>query len=99
MKVHFNFLINIFSLPDLQAFAYTYHSGAEQLTKQVVLRLNTEHRLEMLQEQVVASGFSPFVSLGPKVTIRDRIFLGDPQLTHRLIPREVVFSAEMSLAV
>lgn len=45
------------------AFAYTYHSGAEQLTKQVVLRLNAEHRLEMIQEpRVVASGFSPFVS-------------------------------------
>lgn len=44
------------------AFAYTYHSGAEQLTKQVVLRLNAEHRLEILQERVLASGFSPFVS-------------------------------------
>jgi len=44
------------------AFAYTYHSGAEQVTKQVVLRLNAEHRLEILQERVLASGFSPFVS-------------------------------------
>eukprot|EP00434_Breviolum_minutum_P022944 symbB.v1.2.020240.t1/scaffold1693.1/size105633/10 len=40
------------------AFAYTYHSGAEQVTKQVVLRLNAEHRLEILQERVLASGFS-----------------------------------------
>ncbi|CAJ1444081.1 unnamed protein product [Effrenium voratum] len=46
------------------AFAYTYHSGAEQVTKQAVLRLHPQsHRLEMLQEpQVVAEGFSPFVS-------------------------------------
>ncbi|CAJ1361899.1 unnamed protein product [Effrenium voratum] len=46
------------------AFAYTYHSGAEQVTKQAVLRLDPQsHRLEMLQEpQVVAEGFSPFVS-------------------------------------
>eukprot|EP00441_Pelagodinium_beii_P033545 CAMPEP_0197630092 /NCGR_PEP_ID=MMETSP1338-20131121/7689_1 /TAXON_ID=43686 ORGANISM="Pelagodinium beii, Strain RCC1491" /NCGR_SAMPLE_ID=MMETSP1338 /ASSEMBLY_ACC=CAM_ASM_000754 /LENGTH=592 /DNA_ID=CAMNT_0043201239 /DNA_START=51 /DNA_END=1826 /DNA_ORIENTATION=- len=46
------------------AFAYTYHSGAEQVTKQAVLRLEPDsHRLVMLQEpQTIATGFTPFVS-------------------------------------
>lgn len=46
------------------AFAYTYHSGNEQLTKQAVLRLDkTTHRLVMIQEPVVLSrGFTPFIS-------------------------------------
>jgi len=46
------------------AFAYTYHSGAEQSTKQAVLRLDPEtHRLVLLREPLsVASGFTPFVS-------------------------------------
>lgn len=56
------------------AFAYTYHSGAEQLTKQVVLRLNAEHRLEMIQEpRVVASGFSPFVSTVSTVQRNEKV--------------------------
>jgi len=46
------------------AFAYTYHSGTEQVTKQAVLRLDPEsHKLVILQEpQVIAFGFTPFVS-------------------------------------
>lgn len=46
------------------AFAYTYHSGTEQVTKQAVLRLDPEsHKLVILQQpQVIAFGFTPFVS-------------------------------------
>lgn len=46
------------------AFAYTYHSGNEQLTKQTIMQLDkTTHRLVMLQEPAVVSrGFTPFIS-------------------------------------
>ncbi|CAK9028303.1 unnamed protein product [Durusdinium trenchii] len=63
------------------AFAYTYHSGKEEVTKQVVLRLNAAHRLEVLQEpRVIASGFSPFVSTVSTVQ-RDE---AQPAQGHRL---------------
>jgi len=46
------------------AFAYTYHSGAEQVTKQAIVRLDPQsHRLVLVQEPVtISAGFTPFVS-------------------------------------
>jgi len=67
------------------AFAYTYHSGAEQVTKQAVLRLDpSTHRLVALQEPLVlASGFTPFVSTVSTVT-REAAADAAPGRGHRL---------------
>lgn len=44
-------------------FAYTYHSGDEQVTKQAVLRVDPEtHQVSLLREpQVIGRGFTPYV--------------------------------------
>eukprot|EP00929_Paragymnodinium_shiwhaense_P102914 TRINITY_DN6614_c0_g1_i1.p1 TRINITY_DN6614_c0_g1~~TRINITY_DN6614_c0_g1_i1.p1 ORF type:complete len:632 (+),score=143.30 TRINITY_DN6614_c0_g1_i1:59-1954(+) len=40
--------------------AYTYHSGNEEATKEAIIRLDpATHRLNVLQKQVLAKGFTP----------------------------------------
>lgn len=54
-------------------FAYTYHSGTEQLTKQAVLRMDpATEKLHMLRRpEVVAKGFSPHVGAVSSALIQD----------------------------
>ncbi|CAE8584383.1 unnamed protein product [Polarella glacialis] len=55
------------------AFAYTYHSGTEKVTKQAVLQLDPgTHQLSVIEgPTVISSGFTPFVSSVSTVAQRE----------------------------